>query len=154
MLPWKNARLRVRRMSVLSVSPGPAVWLGTSHSATLISLLLCERGAGRPHLAQLCCGANGVTSCKTLGKFSVDVWQHNLYPCHPPQPTSSVKSPPWPWPSLFPNQHCCSGDFSFISGFAVVCCVVTQPCPTLYYTMNCSPPGSFVHGISQATILE
>ena len=29
-----------------------------------------------------------------------------------------------------------------------------QSCPTLCNTMDCSPPGSFVHGISQARILE
>ena len=29
-----------------------------------------------------------------------------------------------------------------------------QSCPTLYHPVNCSPPGSSVHGISQARILE
>ena len=33
-------------------------------------------------------------------------------------------------------------------------CLVTQWCPTLWDFMNCSPPGSFVHGIFQARILE
>ena len=32
--------------------------------------------------------------------------------------------------------------------------LVTQPCPTLCDPMNCSLPGSSVHGIFQATILE
>ena len=31
---------------------------------------------------------------------------------------------------------------------------VTQSCPTLCYPVDCSPPGSSVHGISQARILE
>ena len=31
---------------------------------------------------------------------------------------------------------------------------VTQPCPTLFDPMDCSPPGSCVHRISQARILE
>ena len=31
---------------------------------------------------------------------------------------------------------------------------VTQSCPTLWNPMDCSPPGSSVHGILQATILE
>ena len=31
---------------------------------------------------------------------------------------------------------------------------VTQSCPTLRDPMDCSPPGSSVHGISQARILE
>ena len=29
-----------------------------------------------------------------------------------------------------------------------------QSCPTLYDSMDCSPPGSFVHGILQARIRE
>ena len=32
--------------------------------------------------------------------------------------------------------------------------VPAQSCPTLCYPMDCSPPGSSVHGISQAKILE
>ena len=31
---------------------------------------------------------------------------------------------------------------------------VTQSCPTLCDPMDCSPPGSSVHGISQARVLE
>ena len=34
------------------------------------------------------------------------------------------------------------------------CCSVTQSCPTLCNPMDCSPPGSFVHGILQARRLE
>ena len=33
-------------------------------------------------------------------------------------------------------------------------CLVAQLCPTLCDPMDCSPPGSFVHGIVQAKILE
>ena len=33
-------------------------------------------------------------------------------------------------------------------------CCVTQSCPTLCNPMDCSPPGSAVHGILQARILE
>ena len=32
--------------------------------------------------------------------------------------------------------------------------LVAQSCPTLGHPMDCSPPGSSVHGISQARILE
>ena len=36
-----------------------------------------------------------------------------------------------------------------------VCCfLVTHSCPTVYDLMDCSPPGSSVHGILQAGILE
>ena len=33
-------------------------------------------------------------------------------------------------------------------------CLVTQSCLTLCHPMNCSPPGSSVHGVSKARILE
>ena len=33
-------------------------------------------------------------------------------------------------------------------------CSIAQLCPTLWDPMDCSPPGSSVHGISQARILE
>ena len=31
---------------------------------------------------------------------------------------------------------------------------VSQSCPTLSYPMDCSPPGSSIHGIFQARVLE
>ena len=34
------------------------------------------------------------------------------------------------------------------------CCLLTKSCLTFCYPMDCSPPGSFVHGISQARILK
>ena len=34
------------------------------------------------------------------------------------------------------------------------CCLVTKSCPTFYNSMDGSPPGSFVHDISQARILQ
>ena len=34
------------------------------------------------------------------------------------------------------------------------CCLVTKSCLTLCNPMDCSPPGSSVHGISWARILE
>ena len=34
------------------------------------------------------------------------------------------------------------------------CCSVAKPCPTLCNPMDCSPPGSCVHGILQVRILE
>ena len=38
--------------------------------------------------------------------------------------------------------------------FYRVCCLVAQSCPTLCNPMDCSPPGSSVHEISQSRILE
>ena len=39
-------------------------------------------------------------------------------------------------------------------GFAVVIVLVAQLCLTLCDPMDCSPPGTSIHGISQARILE
>jgi len=39
-------------------------------------------------------------------------------------------------------------------GDPVNVCLVTQSCLTLCHPMDCSPPGSSVHGILQARILE
>ena len=39
-------------------------------------------------------------------------------------------------------------------GGVCVCGLVAQSCPTLCNLMDCSPPGSSVHGILQARILE
>ena len=41
-----------------------------------------------------------------------------------------------------------------VRGTWVRACLVTQPCLTLRNPMDCSPPGSSVHGILQARILE
>ena len=38
--------------------------------------------------------------------------------------------------------------------FACVCAKLLQSCPTLCNPMDCSPPGSSVHGILQARVLE
>ena len=38
--------------------------------------------------------------------------------------------------------------------FTCAVCFVTQSCLTLCDSMSCSPPGSSVHGILQARILE
>ena len=48
-----------------------------------------------------------------------------------------------------PDLLCLS---TFPSG--ICCCLVAKSCPTLRDPMDCSPPGSSVHGISQARILE
>ena len=38
--------------------------------------------------------------------------------------------------------------------YFLVCCLVTQSCSALSDPMDCSPPGSSVHGVFQARILE
>ena len=46
------------------------------------------------------------------------------------------------------------GDFMPPACVCVCVCTHTQSCLTLCDPMNCSPPGSSVHGISQVKILE
>ena len=38
--------------------------------------------------------------------------------------------------------------------FMYLVCMHAQQCPTLCHSMDCSPPGSSLHGIFQARILE
>ena len=53
-------------------------------------------------------------------------------------------------PTLIPDYLSCPA----ISFASVRACSVAQSCPTLPSPIDCSPPGSSVHGISQARILE
>ena len=60
-------------------------------------------------------------------------------------------------PMLFPVQHVSS--VCFLGGPSLppllkVKVLVAQSCPTLCDPMDCNPPGSSVHGILQARILE
>ena len=58
------------------------------------------------------------------------------------------------WPGEFQGVHGVAKSQIQLSNFHFQPrgCVVTQPCPTLCYTVDCSPPGSSVHGILQARI--
>ena len=51
-------------------------------------------------------------------------------------------------PMYSPHEHVC------VCVRVHVCVLVTQSCPTLCDTLDCSLPGSSVHGILQARILE
>ena len=44
--------------------------------------------------------------------------------------------------------------FLLAGGIGYCCCLVIRSCPTLCDPMDCSPPSSFVHGISQARVLH
>ena len=44
--------------------------------------------------------------------------------------------------------------FLCLQWYCCCLCLVTKSCPTLLWPHECSPPGSCVHGISQAGILE
>ena len=54
------------------------------------------------------------------------------------------------------SVHSNSGGLSllFVTGRPTLICVNAQSCPTLFDPMNYRVPGSAVHGIFEATILE
>ena len=61
------------------------------------------------------------------------------------------------WLCTYPCTHMYTHKCMCIYTCTCVCvrmCVCAQLCLTVCDTMGCSPPGSFVHGISQARILE
>ena len=64
-----------------------------------------------------------------------------------------------PWLANSPLLLCPLGVFSLcadirVCACAYTCVLITQSYPTLCIPMDCSPPGSSVHGILQARILE
>ena len=50
-----------------------------------------------------------------------------------------------------PAREACT---CYVTSFGKVQVSVAQPCPSLCDPMDCSPPGSSVHGTLQARILE
>ena len=51
--------------------------------------------------------------------------------------------------------YVCVYIYIYIYTYIYSCCLVTESCPTLFVIpMDYALPGSFVHGISQARILE
>ena len=60
---------------------------------------------------------------------------------------------PHPWDS--PGKNTGVGCHFLLQGMKVKCeSEVAQSCPNLSHPMDCSPPGSSVHGIFQARVLE
>ena len=57
-----------------------------------------------------------------------------------------------PQPSVRAPER--STGFLGLSLLGCVCAVTAQSCLTLHDPMDCSPPGSSVHGVSKARILE
>ena len=55
---------------------------------------------------------------------------------------------------VIPKEFRCPGKLSKFQEHGTLPWVPAQSCPTLCDPMDCSLPGSFVHGISQARILE
>ena len=85
----------------------------------------------------------------------------------PPEYSFFAKQISIPKPKHFRGKNCRKRKSQSLSHLALVSLdilsfpyllrsevLVTQSCPTLCNSMNCSPPGSSVHGIFQARILE
>ena len=53
-----------------------------------------------------------------------------------------------------PEKHDAKWNMSDTKGYIQCACSVAQSCPTLCNPMDCSPPGSSVHGIFQVRMLE
>ena len=58
------------------------------------------------------------------------------------------------WSPFYKQRHWGPFKLSNLFNIHMYACSVTQPCPTLCDPMDYSPPGSSVHGILQARILE
>ena len=93
---------------------------------------------------------------------------HCLYVPHPLYPSRQWASScfhvllsivlQWTWGCMLKKKQLLSyGSYLCNTGQCLEyseCVLLTQFCPTLCDPMDCSPPGSSVHGILQATILE
>ena len=93
---------------------------------------------------------------KILGMVSPDrsesLYWPFLIPCRSPQKTCDSPTVPWSslWPgSLLPTLHCRPGS----RGWKVKV-LVAQSCLTLCNPMDCSLPGSSVHGVLQTRFLK
>ena len=73
--------------------------------------------------------------------------------CATPVETAAHEAPARPWDS--PGKNTGVGCHFLLQCMKVESeSEVTQSCPTLRNPMDCSPPGSSVHGIFQARVLE
>ena len=67
-----------------------------------------------------------------------------------------MRPPPHYWEKwLAPSSHTNILEICFLNMCSIcVCAKLLHSCPTFYHPMDCSPPGSSVHGIFQGRILE
>ena len=70
---------------------------------------------------------------------------------HPVLPQNGTHTPGW-CPQLVPTAIPCHWLWTLLQGSVLL--LVAQSCPALCDPMDCSPPGSSVHGTLQARILE
>ena len=87
-------------------------------------------------------GKEPACQCKRQKRWGFDPWVGKIPWRREWQPTPVFL----PWESY--------GLRMLVGLFFLCVCVCAQLCPTLYDPMECSPPGSSVHGISQVKILK
>ena len=63
-------------------------------------------------------------------------------------------NPPCHWGVLFLSSENLQPNLRALLASCCCCCLVTKLCPALFSPVDCSPPGSSIHGILQARILE
>jgi len=98
--------------------------------------LVCESGSFGYSHCYCCC-------CQVASVVSTSVWPHRRQPTRLPRP----------WDS--PGKNTRVGYHFLLQCMKVKSeSEVTQSCPTLSDPMDCSLPGSSVHGIFQAGVLE
>ena len=129
--------------------------------------------AGSPHLLILPSSSSSSTSAtwwKQDGHWSAKKQSLGTMRWGTQRDHSFPRASPHWWGSLPPEvPQCIYPPFSFQNYFLCpclkekgkglwlliwTCCLVAQSCPTLCDPMDCSLPGSSVHGILQARILE
>ena len=121
---------------------------GSATSGWLISVSVIGMVVIVP-TSQLCWGLN--TTEKTLGMVpSSTKWSISVRGQQVPSVQANSRSPCLSLKDSTRHSDSCAPHLVFCREG----CVSAQLCLTLCDPMNCSPPGSFVHGILQARVLE
>ena len=108
--------------------------------------------------AQLLCLLQPLPGVPALGDGCRKTWFPHTLMFHLENGTSKHVSPAIPPEDTMQNEHqefkCKLWIKKESPNIDVPACSVAQLCPTLCNLMDCSPPGSSVHGISQVRTLE
>ena len=127
---------------LVSLSPGchiaslPACFLGVA-PLLLLPLLACMH---------VCSSVPGILWARILEHVAMPSSRESFRPKDKP---ASLMSP-----ALAAEFFTTSTTWEALFLLGCVCAKSLQPCPTPYNPMDCSPPGSSVHGVLQARILE
>ena len=100
-----------------------------------------------------CCSHTYPGQCRLVSwKAQIPDLSH----CHLTKTQRSCSERWWPlWRQAWPRIKFTHAETALCNTYGrYCCCSVTKLCPTLFDPMDCSPPGSPVHEIPQARILE